>query len=132
MVVRNLTVRRPGDPGGSDSSWMAHCRVRRGLARNRVGSLDALDRDILQVLVLAVVADPEESFRELDKFESCEVFRVTNHEDALRLGSSSRNGMPQWWLCRQESEREELKFSLDDTEDARLCCFCWISAIWYV
>lgn len=95
MVVRNLTVRRPGDPGGSVSSCIAHWRVKRGLARNRVGSLEALERDILQVLVLAVVAEPLESFLELDKLESCEVFRVTNHEDALRLGSSNLKGIPQ-------------------------------------
>lgn len=130
MVVRKRTVNRPGEPGGSDSSCMAHWRVKRGLARNRVGSLDALERDILHVLVLAVVADPLESLRELDKLESCDVFRVTNHEEALRLGSSRRSGIPQWWLCRQESERDELKFSLLETEEARLCCFCWISAIW--
>jgi hypothetical protein len=33
-------------------------------------SLEALERDILHVLVLAVVAEPEESFLELDRFES--------------------------------------------------------------
>lgn len=98
MVVRNLTVSLPGDPGGSVSSWMAHCLVRRGLALSRVGSLDALDREILNVLVLAVVAEPEESLRELDKLESCEVFRVTSQEDARRFGSRSRSGIPQWWL----------------------------------
>lgn len=130
IVVRKRTVNLPGEPGGSGSSVMAHWRVKRGFARSLVGSLDALERDILQVLVLAVVAEPEESFLELDKLESCEVFLVTNQEDALRLGSSNLRGMPQWWLCLQESEREELKFSLEETEEARLCCFCWISAIW--
>lgn len=109
---------------------MAHCRVRRGFALSRVGSLEALERDILQVLVLAVVAEPEESFLELDRFESWEVFLVTSQEDARRLGSSNLRGIPQWWLCLQESERDELKFSLEETEEALLCCFCWISAIW--
>lgn len=66
------------------------------MALNLVGSLEALERDILQVLVLAVVAEPDESFLELDKFESCEVFLVTNQEDALRFGSSNRSGIPQW------------------------------------
>ena len=40
--------------------------------------------EILHVDVLAVVAvvlfDPDESFRELDKFESCDVFLVINHD----------------------------------------------------
>ena len=58
-------------------------------------SLDALDRDSLHVLVLAVVADPDESFLELERFESWEVFRVTSQEDAFRFGSSNRRGMPQ-------------------------------------
>jgi hypothetical protein len=62
---------------------MALCLVRRGLERDlelllSAGtdttvvrtSLEALERDILHVLVLAVVADPEESFLELDRFES--------------------------------------------------------------
>lgn len=75
---------------------MAHCLVNRGFARIRVGSLEPLDRDIRHVLVLAVVPDPEESFLELDKFESCEVFLVTNQDEALRLGSSRRKGIPQW------------------------------------
>jgi hypothetical protein len=58
-------------------------------------SLEALERDILHVLVLAVVAEPEESFLELDRFESWEVFLVTSHDDPLRLGSRRRRGMPQ-------------------------------------
>lgn len=37
----------------------------------------ALDRDSRKVEVLAVVPDADESFLELDKFESCDVFRVT-------------------------------------------------------
>lgn len=75
---------------------MAHWRVSRGLARSRVGSLlEALERDIRHVLVLAVVAEPEESLRELDKLESCDVLRVTSHEEARRFGSSRRKGMPQ-------------------------------------
>lgn len=60
--------------------------------------LDALDRDILHVEVLAVVAvvfDPEESFLELDKFESCEVFLVISHEVCRLLGSSNLKGIPQ-------------------------------------
>ena len=95
IVVRKRTVKRPGEPGGSGSSWKAHCRVKRGLERILFGSLEPLDLDILQVLVLAVVAEPEESFRELDRFESWEVFLVTSQEDALRLGSSKRKGIPQ-------------------------------------
>lgn len=82
-----------------------------------------------QVLVLAVVAEPEESFRDELKFESCDGFLVISQDEALRFGSSSRSGMPQWCVCRQESDLDEEKFSLDDTEDARLCCFCWIWAI---
>lgn len=57
--------------------------------------LPALDRDMRNVDVLAVVADADESFRELDKFESCDVFRVINHDECRRRGSSIRNGMPQ-------------------------------------
>lgn len=49
---------------------MAHCLVSRGFDLILDGSLEPLDRDILQVLVLAVVPDPEESFLELDRFES--------------------------------------------------------------
>lgn len=41
----------------------------------------ALDRLIRNVDVLAVVADADESFRELDRFESCDVFRVTNQDE---------------------------------------------------
>lgn len=95
-------------------------------------SLEALERDMRHVLVLAVVADPEESLRELDRFESCDVLRVTSHDDARLLGSRRRSGIPQWWwwFWRHESDLEELKFSLEDTDEARLCCFCWISAIW--
>lgn len=82
-------------PGDSKSSCMAHCRVNRGLALDLLGSLEPLDLDILQVLVLAVVPDPDESFLELDRFESWEVFLVTSHDDALRFGSRRRKGMPQ-------------------------------------
>ena len=61
---------------------------------------EALEREILQVELLAVVAvvllEPEESLRELERFESCEVFLVINHEVCLRLGSSNRKGTPQW------------------------------------
>jgi hypothetical protein len=124
MVVRNLTVSLPGEPGRSASSCMALCLVNLGFALILLGSLEALDRDIRQVLVLAVVAEPDESFLELDKLESCEVFLVTSQEEARRLGSSSLSGIPQWWLWRQESDRDELKFSLDETEEALLCCFC--------
>ena len=94
--------------------------------------LPALDRDMRNVDVLAVVAEADESFRELDRFESCDVFRVINQEECRRLGSRIRKGMPQWCggPLRQESDLDELKFSLE-TEPARLYCFCWISAIWY-
>lgn len=43
--------------------------------------LPALDRDIRNVDVLAVVAEADESFRELDKFESCDVLRVISHDE---------------------------------------------------
>lgn len=56
------------------------------------------------MLVLAVVAEPEESFLELERLESWEVFLVTNQDDARLLGSRRRKGMPQWWLWRQESD----------------------------
>lgn len=75
---------------------MAHCLVSRGLLLILLGSLEPLDLDIRQVLVLAVVPDPDESFLELDRLESCDVFLVTNHDEALRLGSRRRRGMPQW------------------------------------
>lgn len=97
--------------------------------------VEPLDLDSLYVDVLAfVIAVDEESFRLLDKLLSCDVFLVISHELCLRLGSSSRRGIPQWCggPCLQESDREELKFSLDDIEPALLCCcLCWISAIWY-
>lgn len=71
------------------------------------GSLEALDLDILHVLVLAVVAEPEESFLELDKLESWEVLRVTTHEDALLFGSNMRSGIPQ--LCGLFLHESDLK-----------------------
>lgn len=58
-------------------------------------SNDALDLEILHVLVLAVVAEPEESLRDELRFESCEGFLVISQDEALLFGSSSRNGMPQ-------------------------------------
>jgi hypothetical protein len=86
----------------------ALCLVRRGFDRDLVllvsagtdttvvrMSLEALERDILHVLVLAVVAEPDESFLELDRFESWEVFLVTSHDEPLRLGSRRRSGIPQ-------------------------------------
>lgn len=57
--------------------------------------LVALDRESRNVDVLAVVADADESFLELDKFESCDVFRVTNHEECRRRDSKMRNGIGQ-------------------------------------
>lgn len=57
--------------------------------------LPALDLDIRNVDVLAVVAEADESFLELDRFESCDVFLVISHEECLRRGSSIRNGIPQ-------------------------------------
>lgn len=56
----------------------------------------ALDRLIRNVDVLLVVADADESLRELDRFESCDVLRVTSHDECRRRGSSMRNGMPHW------------------------------------
>lgn len=55
--------------------------------------LPALDLDIRNVDVDAVVADADESFRELDKFESCDVLRVINQLECLRRGSNIRNGI---------------------------------------
>lgn len=58
--------------------------------------LPALDLDKRNVDVLAVVADAEESFRDDDRFESCDVFRVINHvECLLRLGSIIFMGIEQ-------------------------------------
>lgn len=57
--------------------------------------LVALDLDRRNVDVLAVVADADESFRELEKFESCDVFRVTSHDECLRRVSKMRNGIEQ-------------------------------------
>lgn len=54
-----------------------------------------LDRDKRNVDVLAVVAEVDESFLELDKFESCDVFRVINHDECLRRFSKIRNGIEQ-------------------------------------
>lgn len=68
IVVKKRTVKRPGLPGSS--SCTALCLVSLGLVLARLGSLEALDLDILHVLVDAVVADPEESFRDDDKLES--------------------------------------------------------------
>lgn len=59
------------------------------------------------VLVLAVVADPEESFLELDKLESWDVFLVTIHDDARLLGSNIRKGIPQ--LCGLFLHESDLK-----------------------
>lgn len=77
---------------------MANCLINLGLDLGVVrvlNSSEALDLDILQVLVLAVVPDPEESFLEELKLESWEVFLVTTQEDGLRFGSSILKGMPQ-------------------------------------
>lgn len=57
--------------------------------------LVALDRDKRNVDVLAVVADADESFRELDRLESCDVLRVINHEECRRRVSNIRNGIAQ-------------------------------------
>uniref|UniRef100_A0A2M4D507 Putative secreted protein n=1 Tax=Anopheles darlingi TaxID=43151 RepID=A0A2M4D507_ANODA len=54
-----------------------------------------LEREIRHVPVLCVAVDPDESLRELERFESCDVLRVINHEVWRRRGSSKRNGMPQ-------------------------------------
>lgn len=43
--------------------------------------LPALDRDSLKVEVLAVVAEADESFLELDKLESWEVLRVISQAE---------------------------------------------------
>lgn len=85
------------------SSCTACCRTRRGLTILTVDLptdgtgvvLVALDRDRRKVDVLAVVPDADESFLELDKFESCDVFRVTSHEECLRRVSNIRSGIEQ-------------------------------------
>lgn len=60
--------------------------------------LPALDLESRNVEVLAVVADAEESLRDDDKFESCDVLRVINHvECLLRLGSIIFMGIEQVW-----------------------------------
>ena len=96
-------------------------------------SLDTEDLDVLQAvvptLVEAVMAEAEESLREDDKLESDDGLRVTVHE--FRRRPTMRIGNPQP-MALTESERDELKLSLD-TDSARRClrcCFCWISAIW--
>jgi len=127
------TLFRPGYLCGKATPFSEHCMLDICLIAELTcerTSVEALERDILQVLVLWVVADPLESFLELDKLESCEVLRVTNQELARRLGSSNRRGIPQWWFCLHESLLLELKFSLEDIDDVLLCVFCWISAIW--
>lgn len=58
-------------------------------------ALAALERDKRNVDVLAVVADADESFRELDKFESCDVLRVINQDEWRRRVSNIRNGIEQ-------------------------------------
>lgn len=99
-MASNLTASLPGDPGGS-GSWIASWRVSRGFGLTGLGVLralisrEALDLEMRQVLVLAVVAEPEESLREELKFESCDGFLVISQEEALRFGSSSLSGMPQ-------------------------------------
>lgn len=100
-MASNLTASLLGDPGGS-GSWMASCRVSRGFGLTGLGVLlraliskEALDLEMRQVLVLAVVAEPEESLRDELKFESCDGFLVINQEEAFRFGSSSLSGMPQ-------------------------------------
>lgn len=55
--------------------------------------LPALDLDIRNVDVEAVVAEAEESFRELDKLESCDVLRVISQDECLRRGSNIRSGI---------------------------------------
>lgn len=60
-----------------------------------MGVVLALDRDSRKVDVLAVVADADESFRELDKFESCDVLRVISHDECRRRVSNIRNGIEQ-------------------------------------
>lgn len=58
-------------------------------------ALVPLERDKRNVDVLAVVADADESFRELDKFESCDVLRVINQDEWRRRVSNIRNGIEQ-------------------------------------
>jgi hypothetical protein len=60
---------------------------------------EALERESRQVEVLAVVAvvlfEPDESLRELERFESWDVFLVISHDVCRRRGSKSRKGTPQ-------------------------------------
>lgn len=57
--------------------------------------LVALDLDKRDVDVLAVADVDDESFLELEKFESCDVFRAISQEECRRRLSSIRNGMEQ-------------------------------------
>jgi len=74
--------------------------------------LPALERDSRKVEVLAVVAEAEESFRELDKLESCDVLRVISQAEWRLLpwpwgwpcGSSIFSGMLQFPAGRGADE----------------------------
>jgi hypothetical protein len=105
IVGKNRTPKRGGEHDKSEISSCTACwRTSRGLeiaidCLPHIGAkgvvLPALDLDNLNVDVLAVVAEADESLRELDKFESCDVFLVINHDECLRRGSNIRNGIPQ-------------------------------------
>lgn len=100
IVANKRTANLHGDAGGS-GSWIASCRVSRGLGLIGLGVLraliskEAVDLDIRHVLVLAVAAEPDESLRDELRLESCDGFLVTNQDDVLRLGSNNLNGIPQ-------------------------------------
>lgn len=110
-----------GEPGGS-SAVMAGCRVSRGRAgpaAPATGGPPAApvplppDRDVRHVPVEAVALEPDESLRDEDRFESCEVLRATSHDAARRGGGGGRP------YARHESERDDENSTEEETEPAR-------------
>lgn len=77
-----------GDSGGS-SACTAGWRVRRGRGAGAAGAL-AAERDVRHVPVDAVALEPDESLRDDDRLESCDVLRATSHEAARRGGGGGR------------------------------------------
>jgi hypothetical protein len=90
-------------------------------------SLETLDLEILHVAVLLLAAD--ESFRELDRFESCDPRLVYVHE--FRRLFIILIGIAVQLACRIESDLDELKLS-EETEwfltvfGFGFCCISWI------
>lgn len=97
-----------GDGGGS-SPDTAGWRVSRGRAPPALPP----ERVVRHVPVDAVALEPDESLRDDDRFESCDVLRATSHDAARRGGGGARPH------ARHESERDEENSTDDDTEPAR-------------